>query len=379
MRIWYDCTKSARAAHRSGLQRVAGRLRDELGAVSGITVLPSSGLEWAEAARAQQRERGNSDGQDWFLTPEVFAPAERPGFAEILAQRPCPMAAIFYDAIPLKIPHVTWPASVARHPAYMKMLASFDLVLAISEASRRELLEYWDWMGLEKRPPVRAISLGADFDGSVRISAASGPTQPPVLLCVGILEPRKNQTFLLEQVIQKVGADFEPHFVGRMNPHFGKPIAAQLARAARASRASGWCRLLRRVTGAGRKGRSEARVYYHKHLSDEALVQLYARATATLFPTIAEGCGLPVLESLWRGLPCLCSDLPSIREIAAGGGALLLPPNGADAWARAIREIAEGGPLLERLQHEARARPLPTWATTAQQVVDELGACGAVV
>jgi len=354
--IWYDCTKSAKAAHRSGLQRVAHKLLEELGEAAK----PTSGCDWAQQA-------GRSD---WFLTAEVFGPNERPGFAEILANRPCRMVAVFYDAIPLKHPHITWPASVARHPAYMKMLASFDLVLAISEASRRELLDYWAWLGLSRVPRVEAIQLGSNFDASPRVLPKSErPLGPPLLLCVGIIEPRKNQEFLLnvceclwgsqsrlsgDSLVgdSSLGAEFELHVVGRVNPHFGKPIVEQMKRGAR---------------------RNRGRVHYHKHLSDEGLAALYERASVSVFPTIAEGCGLPVLESLWRGVPCLCSDIPAIRENAVEGGALLLPPNDGEAWARAIREVAEtGSPLLARLRSEAAVRSLPTWAGTAKQVLNHL-------
>ncbi|KXU34315.1 hypothetical protein AXK12_07515 [Cephaloticoccus capnophilus] len=338
--IWYDCTKSAKATHRSGLQRVAHKLLEELGEAA----TPTQGLEWVPRARAE----------DWFLTAEVFGPSERPEFAEILANRPCRMAAIFYDAIPLKQPHITWPASVARHPAYMKMLASFDLVLAISEASRRELLDYWAWMGLSRVPRVEAIQLGSNFAASPRaLPKPERAEGPALLLCVGIIEPRKNQRFLLDVCapLWAEGAEFELHVVGRVNPHFGKPIIEQMKRVAR--------------------GRS--RVRYHKHLSDEGLAGLYERATVNVFPTIAEGCGLPVLESLWRGVPCLCSDIPAIRENATDGGVLLLPPNDGEAWARALREVTQSGSVLwERLRSEVAARPLPTWADTAKQALGYL-------
>jgi len=349
--LWYDCTKSAKATHRSGLQRVAHKLLEELGEAA----TPTSGFEWAERAKAE----------DWFLTAEVFAPNERPGFAEILANRPCRMAAVFYDAIPLKQPHITWPASVARHPEYMKLLSRFDLVLAISEASRRELLDYWAWLGLSRVPRVEAVQLGANFDASPRVLPKLEEAQgPPVLLCVGIIEPRKNQEFLLnvcdalwgsqsrlsgESPVggSSLGADFELHVVGRVNPHFGKPIVARMKHMARGRR----------------------RVHYHKHLSDEGLAALYERASVNVFPTIAEGCGLPVLESLWRGVPCLCSDIPAIRENATDGGALLLPPNDGEAWANAIREVtASGSALLARLRSEVAVHSLPTWADTAKQV-----------
>jgi len=41
----------------------------------------------------------------------------------------------FHDAIPIRHPQITWPQSVARHPSYMKMLADFDQVWAVSDAS----------------------------------------------------------------------------------------------------------------------------------------------------------------------------------------------------------------------------------------------------
>jgi len=340
--IWYDCTKSAKATHRSGLQRVAHKLLEEL----GESATPTQGFDWVQQAKAE----------DWFLTAEVFGPSERPKFAKNLANRPCRMAAIFYDAIPLKQPHITWPASVARHPAYMKMLASFDLVLAISEASRRELLDYWAWMGISRVPRVEAIQLGSNFDAAPRIlRQPERSPSPPLLLCVGIIEPRKNQSFLLDVCapLWADGAEFELHVVGRVNPHFGKPVVEQMKHVDRLNR---------------------GRVHYHEHLRDEALAGLYERATVNVFPTIAEGCGLPVLESLWRGVPCLCSDIPAIRENAAGGGVLLLPPNDGESWGRAIREVmASGSNLLERLRSEAAARSLPTWAATADQVLGYLG------
>jgi len=378
--IWYDCTKSAKATHRSGLQRVAHKLLEELGGAAR----PIQGVDWVQQAGSE----------DWFLTAEVFAPSERPGFSEVLANRPCRMAAVFYDAIPLKQPHITWPASVARHPAYMKMLASFDLVLAISEASRRELLDYWAWLGLARVPRVEAIRLGSNFDASPRVLPKPERTAgPPLLLCVGIIEPRKNQEFLLrvceslwgsqsrlsgESLVgdSSLGAGFELHVIGRVNPHFGKPIVERMRRGRRpfyfAGRCEAHCRSL--AARPQRKALGGGRVYYHEHLSDEGLAGLYERVSVTVFPTIAEGCGLPVLESLWRGVPCLCSDIPAIRENADEGGALLLPPNDGEAWARAIREVVEtGSPLLARLRSEVAVRSLPTWADTAQQVLGYLG------
>src|SRR5688572_2243033 len=121
--IFFDVTKTASARQRSGLVRVSERLRGALGDAAA----PIAWTEWQRHAK-----RG-----DWFLTPELFSEEERPGFSELLETRPCRIAAIFHDAIPLQHPHITWPQSVARHPSYLTLLARFDLVWAVSEASRR--------------------------------------------------------------------------------------------------------------------------------------------------------------------------------------------------------------------------------------------------
>ena len=331
--IWFDCTKAAQTRHHSGLQRVSARLRAELGQAAADVM----GLEWVSQA---QRD-------DWFLTAEVFQPSERPGWDALLEKRPCRLAAIFHDAIPMKHPHITWPQSVARHPAYLKMLARFDLVLAVSEASRRELIGYWSWLGLARAPRVEVIALGADFDGGSR---AANPERESdaLLLCVGILEPRKNQSFLLDvcETLWNEGHRFELHLAGRVNPHFGPPVKQRIKQ------------LQRRRAG----------LHYHAALDDAGLGELYARARVAVFPTRAEGCGLPVLESLWLGVPCLCSDIAPIRENAAGGGALLLPVSDAPAWKRAILACLQGDAGYRRLAAEAAARLLPTWRETADAI-----------
>jgi glycosyltransferase involved in cell wall biosynthesis len=328
--IWFDTTKAGRSTHHSGLLRVSRRLQAELGPAAGAT----DGLAWTEKAQ----------GGDWFLTAEVFAPDERPGWADMMNRRPCRMAAVFHDAIPLRLPQVTWPQSVRRHPYYLKMLAGFDRVWAISESSRRELLGYWRWLGLEQVPPVEVLPLGADFDGQPR-SVSPRRAETPLLLCVGILEPRKNQGVLLDacEHLWSNGAEFELHLVGRVNPHFGRGLQRRVRQ------------MQRQWSG----------LHYHAAASDAQVAALQARARATVFPTIAEGCGLPVLESLWRGVPCVCSDLPVLREITAAGGCLPVPPDQPAAWRDALSRVLVNDSERERLAQAAVTRTLPTWRKCA--------------
>jgi glycosyltransferase involved in cell wall biosynthesis len=331
--IYFDVTKSASAGHRSGLTRVSARLRDEL----GPAVQP---VVWPDWNRAVAKD-------DWFLTGELFSESERPGFWGFLKNPPCRLAAVFHDAIPLKLPHVTWPQSVERHPEYLKMLAGFDRVFAVSEASRRDLVEFWRWQGVEPRAKVETILLGADFDGAPRAPSISNFRSEisNLLVCVGIIEPRKNQAFLLEMGAELwgEGLEFELHFVGRVNPHFGRPIVEKIKS------------LRRNFPG----------LHFHEAADDRTLAALYGKARASVFPTLAEGCGLPLLESLWRGVPCVCSDLPVLRENADAGGCLAVAPGDMAAWKSALRAVLVDTAVVQELQAAAATRTLPRWADTA--------------
>jgi glycosyltransferase involved in cell wall biosynthesis len=331
--IFFDTTKTGAAGHRSGLTRVSARLREELGKAA-------MAAGWERAAAA-------AGAGEWFLTAEPFSEAERPGFSAWLASRRCRTAAIFHDAIPLRHPRITWPRSVARHAGYLKLLAGFERVWAVSAASRDDLLGFWRWQGVASPPAVEVLPLGADFDGAPRGGGGgSAPGTPPRLLCVGIIEPRKNQAFLLEvaAALWREGLEFGLDFVGRVNPHFGRPIARRLAALSREFPG------LRARGGAG----------------DRELAGLYGSARASVFPTLAEGCGLPLLESLWRGVPCVCSDLPVLRENAARGGCLAAAAGDSGAWSSALRAVLTDEGLHARLAAEARARPLPTWSESAR-------------
>ena len=342
--IYYDVTKMGKSAHRSGLTRVSSRLREEMGSVLRE-------VRWEAAPRAFVEVRGGKPvafrRDDWLLTVELFSEPERPGLWSFLRQPPCRLAAIFPDAIPIQLPHITWPHSVQRHPEYMKMLASFDRVWGISETVRRDLVEFWRWQGVTPRARVEAIELGADFDGQHRMQ------RDPVigrdraaLLCVGIVEPRKNQEFLLDvcEALWAEGANFKLHIVGRVNPHYGKTTEKRMRALAK----------------------RQPDFQFHAAAGDATLRKLYGEARAVVCPTIAEGCGLPLIEALWRGVPVVASDLPVLRENAGAGGCLLAGLNDAADWREKLRAVLTNRELALRLQGEAMARELPKWSGTAR-------------
>jgi len=340
--IFFDTTASSSWRHASGLARVSGRLRAELGDAARDTRWPGM--------------RTVAGPADWVLTPELFCEAERPGFTAFLGERPCRVAAVYHDAIPIKHPAITWPRSVERHPGYMKLLARFDRVWAVSAAARGELLGFWKWQGVSDPPGVEVLPVGADWDGLPRAApaaAGSSHPNPPRIVSVGILEPRKNQAMLLDacEALRQEGLEMELHLVGRVNPHFGGPIAQRVA-----------------AMGARWPG-----LRHHAHMDDAALAGLVRTARATAFASIAEGCGLPLLESLWMGVPCVCSAVASLVENAAGGGCAVVAGNDLAGWKEALRRVLTDDGFHARLASEASSRPLPTWAGAARVLREALG------
>ena len=89
--------------------------------------------------------------------------------------------------------------------------------------------------------------------------------------------------------------------------------------------------------------------------SDAAVASLLAGSRALLFPSFAEGYGLPLAEALALGVPALCSDLPALREVGGAVPDYLDPLDGA-AWRRAVLDYADPASAaraaqLRRLAH----------------------------
>jgi glycosyltransferase involved in cell wall biosynthesis len=292
------------------------------------------------------------DVSDWLLTPELFSEQERPGFGGWLKSHPCRLAALYHDSIPMRFPEFTWPHSVARHPHYLKLLARFDVVFANSVFRASELADYWQWLGVEGAQPV-SIPLGADGLGANRASLDPRHSSRKSIVMVGIVETRKNQTAVLDaaEKLWSDGEEFSLSFAGRVNPHFGKPID-------------------RRMKSLSRSGRP---LEHLEKASDRDVSQLLAGARFALMPSLAEGCGLPVLESLWCGVPVICSDIAPLRESANGGGCVVVSADAPGDLESAMRRLLVDDSAISEMAKSVVSRPLPTWSDTADTILKTLG------
>lgn len=73
-------------------------------------------------------------------------------------------------------------------------------------------------------------------------------------------------------------------------------------------------------------------------IAEKLLPDLFSASLASIYPSLYEGFGLPVLEAMACGCPVLCSNTSSLPEVA-GDAAVLLPPDDESAWALALESV----------------------------------------
>jgi glycosyltransferase involved in cell wall biosynthesis len=113
----------------------------------------------------------------------------------------------------------------------------------------------------------------------------------------------------------------------------------------------------------------EKRTRFLGWVSDADLEGLYSAAACFVFPSFAEGFGLPVLEAMERGVPVACSNVSSIPEIA-DGAARYFDPESVDEIKAAMDELLSDRSQAERfaLAGVERAREF-SWERTARETI----------
>jgi len=102
----------------------------------------------------------------------------------------------------------------------------------------------------------------------------------------------------------------------------------------------------------------------------EDLPALYRSAQATVFPSIYEGFGLPILESLASGTPVITSHTSSMPEVGGDAAVYIDPYNSRDI-AEALRGLLSSSSLQKYLRERGieRARQF-TWEKTARETLE---------
>lgn len=256
---------------------------------------------------------------------------------------------ILYDIIPVIMPEYCVPEMKQRFLKYLMDVAwTADHVFCISDSTLADVDRFLGQVDVRK-PVLKRIHLGSDV--------ASGAISEPVadldpdgfVLYVSTIEVRKNHQMLFN--IWRELYDRHPDLL--------VPLVLVGGR--------GWNtdNLLSCIDLCGRLNRKYLKLT--TSISDPQLTWLYRNSLFTVYPSLYEGWGLPVAESLAYGKHCVSSDSSSLPEAAAGFADLMHPLDYV-AWRDRIAKLLGDRALIRsseaRIRAGFRAR---SWSSCMEQ------------
>lgn len=258
-----------------------------------------------------------------------------------------------YDIIPVRFPHLC-VADVSRQFAhYFADLAwAADRVLCISESTRRDLRNFLERVGVPS-PPTAIIHLGGEIQSGGETQGAVSDTitrllNAPYILFVSTIERRKNHEILYRAYTRLVEEGVPlPRLVFVGMPGWGVHDL---------------------LTDIALDPRVQGLIVQLDHVSDTELAMLYRHAGFTVYPSLYEGWGLPVAESLAFGKFCLCANTASLPEVGRDW-VEYLDPWDLPAWVERLRHYIthpeDVAAHNARIAAEYRAHP---WSETAEAI-----------
>ena len=262
---------------------------------------------------------------------------------------------LLYDLIPIEHESFVERRHVAQFRAWLQeAMPVADVVLTISRHSRDALIKLAAAAGWSL-PRVEVVELGSGLSDRPMAGDQRAIGFPPrYVLFVSTIEIRKNHALLVRvwrRLLERHGADAVPVliFVGQI----GWLVDDLLAELAASNYLDGKIELM-------------------PGLSDAELRQAYRSCLFTVFPSLCEGWGLPVAESLVQGKFCVASNRTSIPEV---GGDLIDyfdPSNDDDALAKIERVLLDSAYLAAReARLQAKYRPR-TWDDCVHSLIGKL-------
>lgn len=253
-----------------------------------------------------------------------------------------------YDVIPVKLPHLCVEHVSARFGRYFADVAwNADEIVCISQHSATDLVELLQTLGTPV-PRTSVIRLGSELPATN--NEKPSPIDSPYILFVSTIERRKNHETLYRAYTKLLdsGTQNLPKlvFVG-MQGWGVDGLYADI-------------RLDPRVQGL---------IHIRNHVSDDELAVLYKHALFTVYPSLYEGWGLPVAESLAYGKFCIASNAASIPEV---GGELVeyIDPWDVPTWADRLAYYIRHPEAVECHEQNIRANfSITPWRTTAESIL----------
>ena len=272
------------------------------------------------------------------------------------------VALLVYDIVPLRRPEWCDPSLVGQFTAWMTaILPLADVLLTISRATSGELERFAAASHtMLLASPVR-IPVGTGFTSGVAANEnqATDAREPPragsYVLVVATIEIRKNHTLLFRvwrRLLDELAADAVPTlvFAGKV----GWLVEDLMAQLDNTACLGGKIMLLQEPT-------------------DAELRALYGGCLFTVFPSLYEGWGLPVTESLAQGCPCVISNAMSLPEAGGSLARYFDPENTGEAYAAIRDTIMDADGLAAWRDRIAREFKPVGWDESARAIVEAIG------
>ncbi len=268
----------------------------------------------------------------------------------------CRIAAVFYDMLAIYQPEYIDQSVRAAFTGYLEAMTQTDALWSISGFSQSEFERYARDEALQPPRLREAVWLPGQFSDRPRGRArteADHEDGSVDILCVATVEPRKNHLTLLEAF--RLLRRRKPELAVRLNLVGNSYVGAgELA-----------ARVLAAVA-------EDDHITWHRILPDSVLAERYESATFTVYPSLAEGFGLPVMESLWMGRPCICHEAGVMAELAAEGGCVCIDMTSVQEVAAAMERLASDPALRHALARQAERRVIGTWRDYADAIAKRI-------
>lgn len=223
------------------------------------------------------------------------------------------------DLMPMLFPKLYSVRAVMRHKLLgAKIIRSADRIIAISESTKRDLINYLK--APEEKIRVIYLAAGNNFKqlqpGEVAEFKHKYNLDFPFILFVGLLHPPKNIPRLI-RAYHKIS-----------NPGLGHKLVI-------AGKKGPKCK---EIFETAEKLNLQREVIFTGYIPDDDLPRLYNAADLFVFPSLYEGFGMPPLEAMACGTPVITSNTSSLPEVVGDAG-ITLNPYDVDGLARAMQEV----------------------------------------
>jgi glycosyltransferase involved in cell wall biosynthesis len=223
---------------------------------------------------------------------------------------------MIYDLLPLHLPNNFLPIVVENYVHKLRLLKYCDSVATDSVHLIPVIEGALQLMEVGVAPQILARPL--HIEPKWLAIELRKPPQVVQFLQVGALENRKNHQLALSAFSQLRIPGRQYNIVGIHKRR---------------------SRLISELTEAVRLTSGSVRFLYG--LSDEDIIELSRSVTAMVYPSTAEGYGLPILEGLAMGLPVIASDIAPHRQFNDLGGIVYFDPTSVTGLRQAMELVAD--------------------------------------